>query len=415
MQNIPQVVRERLKAGSVNSGHPDADVLTAFSEQSLSARQRGEVLEHLAKCGDCREIVALALPPVEQLQDGVAHIRLAWLSWPVFRWASVAAGIAILAVGALQYEAHMRPTRSLATVAKQVTQVQPMAAEGQVVSPAPSATVPVIPKHEQHPVAGDSVAARVTSKSTPQAPGLKFAQKSREADKNSPMQGSQQAAVAQSLPAPAVTEAANGRNITSLQTVEVQSQSEMVQVEPQVAQAEAPASVFDNSPRPVGKAKAAIVPALQSASGSALATSRWSISPTGGLQRSFDQGNTWQDVDVNVGLTNLAASSFQISRDDSIAPKDVQKKSSKQLSSGPVFRAIAVNGADVWAGGSGAALYHSTDSGDHWVRVNPSISGTLMSGDVVSLEFPSPGNGSITTSSGEIWSTNDSGQSWTKR
>jgi hypothetical protein len=40
--------------------HPDAEVLSAFAEQALGERERGEVLEHLAGCGRCRQVVALA-------------------------------------------------------------------------------------------------------------------------------------------------------------------------------------------------------------------------------------------------------------------------------------------------------------------------------------------------------------------
>jgi hypothetical protein len=40
--------------------HPDAESLSAFSEQALGERERGEVLAHLAVCGRCRQVVALA-------------------------------------------------------------------------------------------------------------------------------------------------------------------------------------------------------------------------------------------------------------------------------------------------------------------------------------------------------------------
>ena len=60
MQNVPKIVRERLKAAAtiVNhlDSHPDANVLTAFAERSLGENERGVVLDHLARCGDCRDI-----------------------------------------------------------------------------------------------------------------------------------------------------------------------------------------------------------------------------------------------------------------------------------------------------------------------------------------------------------------------
>ena len=68
MQNVPKIVRERLKAATPAVDHPDADVLTAFAERSLPKREQGVVLEHLARCGDCRDIVALALPATEPVE-----------------------------------------------------------------------------------------------------------------------------------------------------------------------------------------------------------------------------------------------------------------------------------------------------------------------------------------------------------
>ena len=43
-----------------HENHPDAEMLGAFAEQALGGRERGEVLEHLAACGRCRQVVALA-------------------------------------------------------------------------------------------------------------------------------------------------------------------------------------------------------------------------------------------------------------------------------------------------------------------------------------------------------------------
>ncbi len=43
-----------------HESHPDAETLSAFAEQALGKRQRGEVLEHLAACGRCRQVIALA-------------------------------------------------------------------------------------------------------------------------------------------------------------------------------------------------------------------------------------------------------------------------------------------------------------------------------------------------------------------
>ena len=56
MQNVPKIVRERLKAGAPAAQHPDANALTAFAERLLPERERALVFDHLARCGDCRDI-----------------------------------------------------------------------------------------------------------------------------------------------------------------------------------------------------------------------------------------------------------------------------------------------------------------------------------------------------------------------
>ncbi len=97
MEGVPGIVRQRLQDADEgitrshqlrpDGPHPDAEVLTAFAEQSLAECERAQVFDHLAQCGDCRDVVFLAAPqtePVQVLQKIPA--RGGWLSWPVLRW-----------------------------------------------------------------------------------------------------------------------------------------------------------------------------------------------------------------------------------------------------------------------------------------------------------------------------------------
>src|ERR1051326_4272919 len=97
MQSVPKIVRDRLQATTPAVNHPDADLLTAFAEQSLPVEERASVLEHLARCGDCRDVVALALPSTESVQASARPVRSAWFTWPVLRWGFVAAGVVLVA------------------------------------------------------------------------------------------------------------------------------------------------------------------------------------------------------------------------------------------------------------------------------------------------------------------------------
>ena len=87
---------------------------------------------------------------------------------------------------------------------------------------------------------------------------------------------------------------------------------------------------------------------------------RWTITAGGALQRSFDGGKSWLDVDVAT-----------------TAGKKQDEFNARQSGPGapPVFRALSVssNAAEVWAGGSGGALYHTVDAGNSWARVLPSV------------------------------------------
>jgi len=214
--------------------------------------------------------------------------------------------------------------------------------------------------------------------------------------------------------------------------------SESVAVEAQSAQQEAKTQNLDASrlqdqttPQPsgedyalakVGRAKPAVAtqaagaaPAPVPVLASSAPAPRWTITSTGALQRSLDQGVSWQAIDVIANPeSSTNATSLQISANNSRAKrKDAQAL--KRDAPAPLFRAVAANGAEVWAGGSGGALYHSQDAGDHWTRIVPAAASATLTGDILSLEFPDPQHGKVSTSAAEIWITSDDGQTWQKQ
>ena len=114
MHNVPKIVRERLKAAAPVVSHPDADLLTAFAERALPDAERNGVLAHLARCGDCRDIVALALAETEAIQTVLRPSSSGWLSWPVLRWGLVAAGVvAIASFSVVQLQRHSQSAMAL--------------------------------------------------------------------------------------------------------------------------------------------------------------------------------------------------------------------------------------------------------------------------------------------------------------
>src|SRR5262245_53404542 len=95
MSELPKFVVSRLHQASP-ADHPDADLLTAFAEKSLTEREHSIVLSHLAACSHCRDVIALAtLPEPEpiRLDRLVASVEPphSWFRWSVLRWGAAAA------------------------------------------------------------------------------------------------------------------------------------------------------------------------------------------------------------------------------------------------------------------------------------------------------------------------------------
>jgi len=477
MQNVPKTVRERLKAAAPATEHPDANALTAFAERLLPERERAQVFDHLARCGDCRDIVALALPATEPAEVAAKSPARGWLTWPALRWGLVAAGVvAIASLGIVQYRSGVRSEN---TASKTPPQVEVAAKEAKnealaqpafsaderrdkVQTPPTSAISGIVDATSATGGAKKSMAREEAAAALPVPPQANrdatLSNGGRAAAVGGPLphghrladQWQQQNAAKNQVPAappsPFDKQQAAGDLSSNMQVPAV---SENVAVEAQSAQQETKtqnldagrlqdqstpqASGEDYALAKVGKAKpAANTPAgattvstmatrnfSQMSAGPELASSapapRWTITSTGGLQRSLDQGVTWQGIDVIANPSYFTnATSLQISANNSRTKrKDAQAL--KRDAAGPLFRAVASNGPEVWAGGSGGVLYHSQDAGDHWTRIVPASAGSTLTGDIVSLEFPDPQHGKVSTSAAEIWITADDGQTWQKQ
>lgn len=469
MQNIPKIARERLKAAGIAVDHPDADLLSAFAEQTLREAERATVVEHLARCAECRYVVAVALPAMEPPGVLVAPGKT-WFSWPVLRWGFAVAGIAVIATfGVVHYQGRSssftKAEKSAAATAIQAsnealpTVAAPPIALEQNKKGAPSAapsgkaldegtspsrspatkfvnelpltsggigqgSLPHGPKQvtqanqfqqqNANAFAGGNLAA--TAPSTPMAKQ----QPSSRLVANSPIPSESETSGMQPSSAPA--------NMQSQDLQLAQSQDQELRVEGVAAQP----STYGHGEEKVGRAKEPtdttvvhIEPEKTLAASRqanrpleySRSNARWAITSAGGLQRSLDQGNSWQDVNVNASPAPSAATTFDVltsvskakARDTGKADKD--KRESEPI----VFRAVTANGSEVWAGGSAGQLYHSMDAGNHWSRVVPSAQGSLLTGDVVSLDFSDTQHGRVSTSTSEVWITGDDGLTWQRQ
>ena len=95
MAEIPKIVGKRLQASVQPGEHPDANLLSALQENSLGGRERVQLLGHVSQCASCREVLLLSAPE-PQVVGAAAPAGARWHSWPVLRWGTVAACIALV-------------------------------------------------------------------------------------------------------------------------------------------------------------------------------------------------------------------------------------------------------------------------------------------------------------------------------
>jgi hypothetical protein len=491
MEKVSKIVVERLKAGVPVTSHPDADVLTAFAEQSLPQAERSLVLGHLALCGDCREILALAVPEltfpekVHEMEVVEGSAVGGWFTWPTLRWGFVAAGIFVVGFGVLQYQKNAR----MASVAVSKNAVPPIVANETQSQSRPSPALPEAANARDKTTAVSNGAEtmdfenKTADKAVPKAPSrlasraLNTRQSTGAASGsvvsgylahgplvnqnqanqlNQGKQSGQQSAVAlqgrvnppyapvpsEIRDGPAAASASvgpvtvesqplNGRDMTQLQPLQNQRLDQQSQDSGSAEGKERRKPLDGVAASPTSKVLKSSPQQAEATVGDAMAVANWTISSTGGLQRSFDQGRSWQDVNVNAGRSsgaavaqvsvsmNLEKESAAAKQDDKAqAKKDEAEKdeADKKKSAPPiVFRAVSANGADVWAGGSSGLLFHSSDSGGHWIPVVPATDDAALTGDIVSLEFADSQHGKVTTTTSETWLTGDGGKTWRKQ
>jgi hypothetical protein len=456
MENIPKIVRERLRIAAVAADHPDADVLAAFAERALPKGERATVLNHLAHCGECREIVALALPAPESMETPVARVRSMRFTWPALRWGFAVAGIAVIAALAVVQLQHHGQSSSSITAYKAT---QPAVSEARSQAPPAAQELEAgkkksvsafldrttrdtekIPARENGPRTIPAIGAQGTGGGgglgrgmLPHGPRLanqanQFQQQNANAlganvaipGPTPPMAKQQPSA---QLVANAATPAVPQAQPSSAPNTEVQDLDLKTQ-----AISDQPSN-YGHGEEKVGRAKEPtdtvvhiepekVLAPQARADGNTLAYSlpatRWAITSAGGLQRSLDQGNSWQDVNVRA-TPAPAAASFEMAARSSLAKAKDSVEADKNENGPMVFRAIAANGMEVWAGGAAGQLYHSTDSGNHWTKVVPSAGGAVLTGDVVKLDFVDGQHGRVTTSTSEVWITGDDGLTWHKQ
>lgn len=266
MQELPKIVQQRL--GSGQSGpHPDADLLTAFAENSLLKRERAAVLSHLSRCGDCRAIVALAQPVTDSLPV-ISVAPTSRLRWPVLKWAGAVACVAVVgaAIGLYrdQHRKYQAPVQTYSAAPS----------EGRQETPAePASEKPVARKPAASPDRND--AAQPASPAAPAQRTMK--------DSNSPAR--QASAPPESLDQ--IREAD-----------QLEKKESIVAGKAKAAPAEEMSGAAAGNVGLMDRKSAASDMSLASA-----LTPRWTLGADGALQRSLDGGKSWSKIPVSSDTT----------------------------------------------------------------------------------------------------------------
>jgi len=401
MWGIPKIVLERLKGRTVASldnqqstiedrpfQHPDANLLAAFLERTLTKRERTQVLSHLAECAECREIAALTLPaeaeaaePARSPVGGGRSIR------PILRWGALAAALGAVVFVAVLRQHSRSGVQTASNTAPPAIMAKARQAAPQAPQPLPAQPTTRAATRRAQPKSLES-AGEMTKKPAPtpltqrftaRSPGIEEraltpprAQLHPPAAPTAMPRSAQSAEISAGLSTDLIHAAAQPSAVMEHPPVPTYNKKSLAggagtssPMRAKALQARLPANAF-RSPLQGSVAQRGAL---------------WSISPEGRLQRSEDGGKNWEEVGV----------------DDKVE-----------------FRVIQVNGREIWAGGTGGALYHSTDGGATWTHVNPAPGASPTTEAIVSISCSSSDLQQINvkTASGTQWVSDDGGQHW---
>jgi photosystem II stability/assembly factor-like uncharacterized protein len=114
-------------------------------------------------------------------------------------------------------------------------------------------------------------------------------------------------------------------------------------------------------------------------------------------------------------VVNAVHRQWQITPDGHLEQRSASGNWMRVLAEQPItFHVVSVVGDNVWAGGSGGALFHSSDGGQNWSKQPIGSLPDLETDTIVAIRFTDTTRGVVTTEGGARWSTSDGGATWTK-
>ena len=382
-QDLPKPMLDALARQTLPTDHPPADVLTAFAENALAGEEYRRTADHLARCGECREVVFLSVGATDKAlqaeeQVAAAHgTRRTWM--PRLVWgASIAAAVLMVASGLMLRHRASAPS-------------QMQMASREIGIPAAQ---PTQQAQESQPETDSKIAtAPQTTTEIAMAPAVtKIQPKTARAKNVTPKGpetlevGANAGIVAGALPAP--TKTAPATTVAAAKAAPTITNAEPSTITiGNAAPAVAPAAPHANSFAAVqggpvaeavpGSADRLLLSPQSTARAMRAAHPQWRITADGHLEHLTSDG--WSRVMANQTAT---------------------------------FRVVSVVGNHVWVGGSGGALFHSRDDGQTWTEVTLTTPNGRETATIGSIQFDDALHGTVTTDTGTRCTTADGGGTW---
>lgn len=453
MEQLPKIVQQRLQGTQSPGVHPDPDLLAAFAEKSLHDRERTLVLQHLADCADCRDVISLATPEIEPTL-APRGTRSPWLSWPMLRWGALAACVIVVSAAVtLHYEQRQGVEPSLAEKSVPAPAAPPVASEvskpseqklaAKIAPPSPFPSdrdfgTPAGKLARQREKGADAgmtagaqgpaspVLALNESENSRGSTGKRLANS--DAMKSADMPASQPTGRLMAAPpvppsppkaADAEPEAIGAQNTTRNDTLDYAARTSTHSVA--VLNSTAPAVETAQSAERTAKDEA-----TKKGSNNKEMLRKEAQVAQAGAASARSVGDLKQDSVAGQRAQTVSGAYDPLSRRSKTAPQwalrtdGVLQRSFDSgqtwqpipVASHVVFRALAANDSDVWVGGAAGALYHSSDAGQHWIQVKPVADGKPLTADITGIDFSDAQHGRLTTADQENWITSDAGGTW---
>lgn len=421
--------------------HPDADLLTAFSEQTATVREREQVLAHLAVCTSCREVVSLAALPNEEagLPQAASEKRPIW-EWPLLRWGSLVASLAVVVIavyiGNNERRAAVSPMTSETAPLSQPSTIHE---EREVVvqsSASPGVKAPEVRYEKVAPKPMDQIAAKKKTVGAVQSDETVAGYKLEAAPSAGLLLDRKTKDSREAQNAPLLAGAVQGTS------PETSARDKVPVLNKTDSFSSLPSATNQNESTAMAKRAAALPPPTLSVVGATLApametvnVAKQAVTAEAAGKENAKHGTVNAQVMPQKGMAGMNARTdasgvlslrremlynsfnlqWQVTPEGYLLNSNDNGKSWIRQLPDQRFTHVQTIANHVWASDSDGSLMHSTDGGMNWTRVVPSEKDAKMTGDVTSIVFLDVNHGTLKTSTNETWSTMDAGQTWKKQ